>query len=285
MIHDDTLASNTKIMKDETIYSEAVLREKLTPIQYKVTQENGTERAFENEYHDNEEDGIYVDIIDGTPLFSSRDKFDSGTGWPSFTKPISEENIAEYEDNWLFSRRTEVRSESSDAHLGHVFPDGPKAAGGLRYCMNSAALRFIPASELKEEWYEKYAKNFELKNNRVILDYFLNFHFHFYNKSKTHVFISFVTFSIPSSSTSSYIIFSFQFQSINHFAQLGLFWNSLRYPKYPVQFCQSIVTHIDALLALNPLKSSSLDFLSNQKTSSLIQSILILWVSYLHFAS
>ncbi|NDK09404.1 peptide-methionine (R)-S-oxide reductase MsrB [Candidatus Gracilibacteria bacterium] len=148
-------------MKDETIYSESVLREKLTPIQYKVTQENGTERAFQNEYHDNEEDGIYVDVIDGTPLFSSQDKFDSGTGWPSFTKPISDENIAEYEDNGLFSRRTEVRSESSDSHLGHVFPDGPRDKGGLRYCMNSAALRFVPASELKEEGYPELEKNFK----------------------------------------------------------------------------------------------------------------------------
>jgi hypothetical protein len=94
-----TLASKKTSMKDETIYSESVLREKLSPIQYKVTQENGTERAFQNEYHDNEEDGIYVDVIDGTPLFSSQDKFDSGTGWPSFTKPISDEYVAEYEDN------------------------------------------------------------------------------------------------------------------------------------------------------------------------------------------
>jgi peptide methionine sulfoxide reductase msrA/msrB len=142
-------------------YTEEELRSKLTQLQYKVTQEEGTEKPFSNEYWDNKEDGIYVDIIDGTPLYSSFDKFDSGTGWPSFTKPLDESSVREVEDNTFFSTRTEVRSASSDSHLGHVFPDGPKDAGGLRYCMNSASLRFVPVDELEEEWYEEYKKMFE----------------------------------------------------------------------------------------------------------------------------
>ena len=132
----------------------------LTPIQYKVTQENGTEPAFQNEYWDNHEEGIYVDIVSGEPLFSSKDKFDSGTGWPSFTKPLEEENIVELEDNTLFMKRTEVRSKKADSHLGHIFLDGPLPTR-IRYCMNSAALRFISKEDLKKEGYEEYEKLFE----------------------------------------------------------------------------------------------------------------------------
>lgn len=136
------------------------IKTKLTPLQYKVTQENGTEPPFQNEYWDNHRDGIYVDVVDGTPLFSSRDKYDSGTGWPSFTKPISLESITTREDNFLFSARTEVRSRKADSHLGHVFTDGPKDRGGLRYCMNSTALRFIPKEDLEKAGYGEYAKLF-----------------------------------------------------------------------------------------------------------------------------
>jgi methionine-S-sulfoxide reductase/methionine-R-sulfoxide reductase len=121
-----------------------------------VTQEEGTEAPFRNEYWDNHEDGIYVDVVSGEPLFSSKDKFDSGTGWPSFTRPLEPANVTEHEDNSLFSRRVEVRSKHADSHLGHVFPDGPRQAGGLRYCMNSASMRFIPVAKLEEEGYGKY---------------------------------------------------------------------------------------------------------------------------------
>jgi peptide methionine sulfoxide reductase msrA/msrB len=127
------------------------LKKILTPIQYEVTQEEGTERPFSNAYNDNKEPGIYVDIISGAPLYSSLDKFDSGTGWPSFTRPISATSVTLHEDNGLFSRRTEVRSPSSDSHLGHVFDDGPRDQGGQRYCMNSAALRFVPVADLERE--------------------------------------------------------------------------------------------------------------------------------------
>ena len=136
------------------------LRKKLTPMQYKITQENGTERAFDNEYWNNKKEGIYVDIVSGEPLFSSFDKFDSGTGWPSFTKPLAPENIVEKEDKSLFTTGTEVRSKHADSHLGHVFTDGPKPTG-LRYCMNAAALRFIPKEDLEKEGYGEYKKLFE----------------------------------------------------------------------------------------------------------------------------
>jgi peptide-methionine (R)-S-oxide reductase len=133
---------------------EAVSR--LTPIQYQVTQENGTEGPFTGEYDDNKEPGIYVDVVSGEPLFASTHKFDSGSGWPSFTKPIEPANVNELRDEAHGMIRTEVRSVHGDSHLGHVFPDGPEDAGGLRYCINSAALRFIPRDEMEAEGYGAY---------------------------------------------------------------------------------------------------------------------------------
>ncbi|OZM58674.1 methionine sulfoxide reductase [Lottiidibacillus patelloidae] len=137
------------------------LKEKLTPMQYEVTQNNGTEPPFENEYWDNTEEGLYVDIVSGKPLFSSREQFQSGCGWPSFTKPLEKEEVEEKMDISHRMVRTEVRSKSADSHLGHVFEDGPKEAGGLRYCINSAALRFIPKEDLEKEGYGEYKKIFE----------------------------------------------------------------------------------------------------------------------------
>lgn len=140
---------------------DAELKKKLTPQQYEVTQHEGTERPFSNEYWDNHAAGIYVDVVSGEPLFSSLDKFDSGTGWPSFTKPLEPANVTEKTDTKLFMRRTEVRSKHADSHLGHVFDDGPRDKGGLRYCMNSASMRFIPVDRLEAEGYGQYKKLFE----------------------------------------------------------------------------------------------------------------------------
>jgi peptide-methionine (R)-S-oxide reductase len=133
----------------------------LTPEQYRVTQENGTERAFGNAYWDNKEPGIYVDVVSGEPLFASVAKYDSGTGWPSFTAPIEPGNVIEKVDSSYGMRRTEVRSAHADSHLGHLFDDGPADAGGLRYCLNSAALRFIPVGDLDAEGYGAYRDLFE----------------------------------------------------------------------------------------------------------------------------
>ena len=136
---------------------------RLSPEQYRVTQRDGTERPFENAYWDNKQPGIYVDVVSGEPLFTSLDKFDSGCGWPSFTRPVETENVVEQQDSSHGMTRTEVRSTHGDSHLGHVFQDGPPEAGGLRYCINSASLRFVPLNQLESAGYGSYLKFFQSK--------------------------------------------------------------------------------------------------------------------------
>lgn len=148
-------------MKNFTKPSDEELREKLTPMQYEVTQNEGTEPAFQNEYWNNKEEGLYVDIVSGEPLFSSFEKFDSSCGWASFYKPLEAENFTEKEDKKFGMRRVEVRSKHGDSHLGHVFEDGPRELGGLRYCMNSASMRFIPVAKLEAEGYGEYLSLFQ----------------------------------------------------------------------------------------------------------------------------
>ena len=137
------------------------LKAKLTPMQYEVTQCSATERPFENEFWNNHAAGIYVDVVSGEPLFSSLDKFDSGTGWPSFTRPLESTQITEHADTAAGMRRVEVKSANAGSHLGHLFPDGPRSAGGMRYCINSASLRFIPVERLAAEGYVQYLARFE----------------------------------------------------------------------------------------------------------------------------
>lgn len=160
----EAMQDNVKVSNNDfTKPSDSKLREMLTPLQYKVTQKEGTERAFSNEYWDNKTEGVYVDIVSGEPLFSSTDKYDSGTGWPSFSQPIQNMTLTEKEDRGLFSVRTEVRSPNADSHLGHVFPDGPRDKGGRRYCINSASLKFISKDKLAENGLKQYISLFDSK--------------------------------------------------------------------------------------------------------------------------
>ena len=152
--------TGAKRMTDFKKPSDAELKKQLSSVQYQVTQHEGTERPFQNEYWDNHEAGIYVDVVSGEPLFSSLDKYDSGTGWPSFTKPLETANVKTKTDRSLFMERTEVRSAHADSHLGHLFDDGPQPTG-MRYCMNSASMRFIPVAKLAEEGYGQYLPLFE----------------------------------------------------------------------------------------------------------------------------
>jgi len=156
-----TLASMSSIADDNKYEKTEEALRKLSSMQYQVTQQSRTEAPFHNEYWNNHEEGIYVDIVTGEPLFSSTDKYDSGTGWPSFTKPIDDNFITNHVDKELGIERTEVKSKNGGSHLGHVFDDGPTEKGGKRFCVNSAAMRFIPKAELKPQGYSKYLKLFE----------------------------------------------------------------------------------------------------------------------------